>query len=454
MNYLIEDVRIMAMCLRNFFILIWICAGFVFSSLAQDKQGSFALTLGDALHKANTVNLQVLMANARLEQAIARISELQSDLLPHIDGVVRGGRQTSDLRAEGLQIPVPGFGPHVGPYNTFDARGRVTIALFDPSALQRLQAAKKGEDLSEAQLQKTREDVLALVATLYVDAQRKEQSVGLLQTLLERDQMAYDLSVDNLNQGTGTDLDSDKLKSDLGQTKYLLAQAKLEAEDARLDLEAALQMPLDEPLIFLDDKVLLKTLENKAAINFNHTANADMLEASSDLEARKADQKTAVADFLPKISGNADYGRLGASPGHDSNTYSVGVAVSVPVWEGGVHQAKLKEVKGQIKEAEQRLLDASQQEQVNIAKARVAIKETDDLRTAKVQRRQTAQSSLRIALHSQEIGSGSVFEVMLAKAALALAEDEYNEAQSAWTMAHIDLLHAQGRLRELVKKGE
>jgi hypothetical protein len=43
---------------------------------------------------------------------------------------------------------------------------------------------------------------------------------------------------------------------------------------------------------------------------------------------------------------------------------------------------------------------------------------------------------------------------MQAKSDLATAQDDYNEAQATWVMAHIDLLHAEGRLRELVKKGE
>ena len=176
-----------------------------------------------------------------------------------------------------------------------------------------------------------------------------------------------------------------------------------------------MQLPLDRPLVFLDDKDFLKTLENNAAINFNNATNADMALASSQLEASKADQKTAYADFLPKVSGSADYGRSGESPGNGSNTYFVGLQASVPIWEGGSQQAKLKEVKGEIKEAQENLLDASQQEQVNIAKARAAIAEADDLRQAKAQKRQTAQRALRIAFHAQEIGSGTVLEVMQAK---------------------------------------
>jgi len=438
--------------LIRIFILIGVCIGFALSSMAEKVQAPFRLTLEDTLQKAAAMNLQVMMANARLAQAIARISQAQSDLLPHVEGVVSGGRQTTDLRSGGTQFP--GIGPHVGPYSNFNARGRVTVALFDPSAFERFQAAKKGENFSRAELEKIREDILGLVAALFVDVQRKQQTVGLLKTLLDKDQMAYDLSEDNVTQGTGTLLDSNKFKSDLDQTKYLFAQAKLQAQDASLDLAAALQLPLDGPLVFLDDKNFLDLLEKKSAINFNNATNADMALASSQLEARKADQKTANADFLPKVSGSAEYGRAGASPDRGSNTYAVGVAVSVPLWEGGSQQAKLKEVKEEIKEAQENLLDASQQEQVDIAKARVAIVEADDLRQAKSQKRQTAQRALRIALHAQETGSGTVLEVMQAKADLAAAEDEYNEAQATWVMAHIDLLHAEGRLRELVKKGE
>lgn len=434
--------------------MICLCGSFASGSLAQESSQAYIhLTLKQALQSVDTVNLQVLMSNARVEQAIARISEAQSDLLPHVEGVASGARQTVDLRAEGLRIPIPGFGEHVGPFNNFDARGRVTIALFDPSAFERFQAAKKGENLSQAQLEKTREDVLALVASLFEDAQRKQQTVKFYETLLDRDRMSFNLSEDNLTQGTGTLQDSNQFKSDLDQTKYLYSQARLQAEDACLDLEAALQLPLDRPLVLLDDKDFLKHLENNTDVNFNNGTSADMVLAASQLEARKADQKTAYADFLPKISGTADYGRSGESPDRGSNTYFVGLQATVPIWEGGNNQAKLKEVKGQIKEDQENLLDASQQEKVNIAEARVAIEEAEDLRRAKVQKRQTAQRALRIAFHAQEIGSGSVLETVRAKADLAIAEDEYNEAQASWVMAHIDLLHAQGRLRELVKQG-
>jgi outer membrane protein TolC len=422
--------------------------------MAQESHDPLRLTLADALQKANAVNLQVMMASARLQQAIARISQARSDLLPHVDGIVSGGRQTGDLRAEGLKIPIPGFSTHVGPYNTFDARPRVTVTLFDASALERFRAAKKGENLSQAELEKTREDVLALVSSLYLDAQRKQQTVGLLKTILEKDQMAYDLSETGYAQGTGTLLDVNKLKSNLDQTHYLYQQAKVQAGDACLDLAAALQLPLDQPLVFIDDKGFMETLEKNAGAGPEAKTNADVVVAASGLQLSLADQKTAWADFLPKISGSADYGRSGESPGHGSNTYAVGLKATIPIWDGASQQAKLKEVKGELKEAQEKLLDAQAQAQVKIESARAAIIEADDLGIATTQQRKTVQRALKIALQAQQAGSGSVFDIMQAKADLAQAEDAYNEAQAAWVMSHIDLLHAQGRLRDLIKTEE
>ncbi len=431
----------------------WLGLGAFSFAQVLGEGSAFRLTLKDALQSADSANLQVLMANARLQQAIARISQARADLLPHVEGTVNGARQTVDLRSQGIQFP--GFGsPRVGPFNNFNARAGVTLALFDPSSFERFQAARKGKLLSAAELEKTREDVLALVADLFIDAQRKQQAVALMKVQLDRDQMAYDLSVDNFSQGTGTSLDVNRYKAELTETQYAYIQAQESARNACLDLEAALHLSLKVPLVLLDDNDFLQQMENDAASSVEQENNADMDVAQSQLDQAQADRNSAVADFLPQISGSANYGRAGESPHNGSNTYFVGVQATVPLWEGGSQQAKLSEAKGRIKEAQENLQDTVQQKNVNVAKARAAIFEAYDLKLAKAEKRQTFQKALMIAVHSQQAGSDTVFHVMQEKANLASAEDEFNEAQAAWVMAHIDFLHAEGRLRHLIKKEE
>ena len=65
--------------------MICLCGGFASGAMAQDSpQAYIRLTLKEALQSVDAINLQVMMANARLEQAIARIAQTQSDLLPHL----------------------------------------------------------------------------------------------------------------------------------------------------------------------------------------------------------------------------------------------------------------------------------------------------------------------------------------------------------------------------------
>jgi outer membrane protein len=435
------------MRLGKIFILIGVAISFASEGMAQEN--GTRLTLKDALQRVYSANLQVMMANARLEQAIARIAQARAGLLPQVEGTVNGARQTTDLRYNGLNVP--GLQPHQGPYNNFDARGRVTLALFDPASFERFQAAKKGSNQSGAALEKTREDALALVASLFIDAQRKQQTAALFKKLLDRDQMAYDLSQYNFNQGTGSDLDSNKSKTNLDQSKYFYNQAQLQAKEACLDLAAALQLPLNKPLVLLDNREFLKTIEARVAVNYTDVTDADLRLAKAQLETDKANQSAAKAAFLPTVSGTANYGRSGAASDNGSNTYFVGVQATVPIWEGGSAQANLKEAKAKVREDEANVKDAAQQQEVNIAKARAAIVEAGVLRESKIQQRQTAEKSLSIAFHAQEIGTGSSLQVMQAKADSATAEDEYNEAQATWVMSLLDLLHAQGQLRDLVK---
>src|SRR5262249_47208995 len=80
-------------------------------------------------------NVQVQLAREAVRQAEAHAEQVRADLLPDISASVGQQSQTVSLTAYGLQsanladgIRLPEV---VGPFNTFDARGKVTQKLFD-----------------------------------------------------------------------------------------------------------------------------------------------------------------------------------------------------------------------------------------------------------------------------------------------------------------------------------
>jgi len=101
------------------------------------------LTLPEALKIASQKHVAVLLAGQDVEQALARISQSRSYLLPDISATASQTRRTEDFRSTG--IPIPGD-PHIGPFNSFDARLRITQSIFDPQAIARLNAARQGKN--------------------------------------------------------------------------------------------------------------------------------------------------------------------------------------------------------------------------------------------------------------------------------------------------------------------
>ncbi len=433
---------------RHLFLIVisFYCVGV---AAAQGDSAPLPLTLREALKKAYEVNPQVIMADARVEQALARIGQARAALLPNIDGVVSGSRQTRDLRGSGFDFP--GLDPHVGPFNSFDARPRLTVSLFDPAALQRLHAAQKGQQLSYAQNRKVRDDVLALVASLYVQAKRSAQTYDAAALVLKRDSQALQVMQTRQAQGSGSSLDLKKAESDVAQSSFLFQRAQTQMLEDRVNLAAALKLPIDVPITFTDDKNDEELLNKITALPADEK-NPDVKLAMAQIESQKAEQAAASAAFWPRITGMADYGRSGSAPDDGSNTYMIGVQATIPIWEGGFNQSKLKEAKAQVKEAQANLDDILVQDQAKLMIARQALQEAFDMVKAKQAQTSVIEASLQITQARLDSGTGSSLDLIQAQAAQALAQDEANEAQAYVITAQVNVAHALGKLQDIVKE--
>ena len=427
-------------------IIIFICVAGGLAN-ADQKPGTLRLSLAQALQKAETISVGVLVADARVAQAMARFAEAKAPLLPQIDGSITGARQTRDLRGTGIVLPSDD--PHVGPFNSFDVRGRITQTVFDAGALARLRAAKAGEELSAVQMQKAKEDALALIAVMYIQAKRAQEHVQLTRVFLKRDKKIMELAKIQYDQGTGSLLEFKQTKADYLQSMYVNRAADAEALQRRLDVAAALQIPADMPVIFETDdyRPLLEKIQTKNTDEIS----PDIKVAQQEANAQAAQAKAAAADFLPKISAVGDYGRTGKTPDQSSYTYMLGVQASVPIWEGGSKQARVTEAKAKVKEARAVLEDTRLQSEAAIINARARIAEADALVKAKAAQLAVADEQMKTVLHRQHWGIGHELDVDIATAQKVFAEDEGREAVALLWMSKITLAHALGQMRSLIQ---
>lgn len=407
------------------------------------------LSFREALVRGRARHVDILIAEERVQRAIARLQQAYATLLPQITGTAFQVRQTRNLEAQGITLP--GRDPLVGPFNSFDARFRMTQTLFDFSALQRLRAAKVSRQLSLAEARKATQDALALVAALYVEAKRAADGVNLARALVTRDEQGLRLAAQQYRLGTGSALEIKQAEAQLAQDRHRWEIAQVQTLERRLDLAAALGIPNDHLIHFAGHEVM----PDEAAPSPQDIVSAvqqhpDVEAARQRLQQQQAEHAAVRAGAIPALSVNADYGTSGRTPDSGDSTYAFGAQLSVPILEGGRRQAQAKETLSQFRESRERLADVEQHIEAKALSARQTVTQAAMRVRATEADLSVATKSLALATHRLATGLGSQWEVTQAMTQHALASDQREEAMAAYQMAQVRLAHALGRMERLI----
>lgn len=393
--------------------------------------------------------VEVIVADERVRQALNRITQARSVLLPQLNGSASIVRQTANLEARGIRIP--GQDPLVGPFNTFDARLSATQAIFDVAAIQRLRAMKAGRDVSEAERRKAEQDAMALAASFYLEARRGQDQIALAQSLLHLAERRLTVAREGQSAGSGTELDVLQLESDVADRREGLAAAKTRALEARLDLQAALGLPEDRAIAFTPGDPFPKAGEptdDQIAAAVSGHPDVDISEKTAI--QRKRETLVEKADFFPRLSVAADYGASGSSPSNSEGTYTFGGQLTVPFFRGGLRSGRIREARSRERESAARKDDAARQTEAKARTARENLKQAVYLLAAARSDQSEAERRFALAQDRLASGAGSSLELTEAEAGSAAARDRTREAEASALLARVQLEHALGRLDDLI----
>jgi outer membrane protein len=413
---------------------------------AEEKTEAIELGFKEALTIAQERNAQVVMADERVKQALARVGQAASTVLPHLSASASQNRQSRDLRSVGLSLP--NGDPHIGPFNSFDGRVQITQAIFDATAIQRLNAASENKELSVIDRRKAEDDVLALVATLYINARRAQENLQAAKILMNMDLKHWKLAQSQLAQGTVSQLDVDVARNTYAQSYFRWRQAHARETQTRVDLCAALDLPQDRRIVFSKKDEFSDEIGDIDPLMQNHP---DIEVAKKQLSVLSAQRNAEQADWLPKISALADYGRSGEDPNDASSVYTVGLQATFPIWEGGNRENRIREAKAKVRESEANLRDVKNQTQARIRIALDNLKQSKALLNQARAQIKVMDTRWKLALQRLNMGNGTTLDVIDAKAGRALALDDKSEALATYKLSQIDLAHALGRMKDLVQ---
>lgn len=375
--------------------------------------------------------------------------QARSALLPNLDGSVSYQDVTRNLRAFGIQIPaVPGFSfpTFAGPFGIFDARTSATQSVFDLSSIRRFQTSKTGVEVARKEKDSVRTQVTDQVARAYLAALRAEAHLEMARANVRLAEAVRELADAQKRAGTGTGIDVTRTEVQLANEKQRLQVAENDRARAHLQLLRALDLRLDTRLD-LTDKLSFQVVE---PVSFEQ-AMQGALESRPDWKAQQERERlsrmslsSVRSERLPSVAAFADYGSIGTAIGESRATRGVGVALRVPVFDGGRRQARRAESASQMRQEQIRSNDLRRQMELEL---RLAF---DSLRSAELQVA-TAEDGLKLAQkeleHAQrrfKAGVSNSLEVTDAQTRLSRAGDNRISALFQHNLARIDLGSAMG----------
>ncbi len=399
---------------------------------------------------------RVRLAQEAIRIAESRASQARAALLPNLGASVSEQNQTRNLAAFGIKIdiPIPGFAiPELaGPFSVFDARASATQTIFDFSAIRRLQASRTAVQVAGSESEATRDQVARLVAVQYLAALRAAARVASTEADVNLAQSLLDLATNQKEAGTGTGIEVTRARVQLSQARQQLLLAQNDLRQAQLELLRTMGLPLSTP-IRLTGSLNLKPPEEAAPAKALETA----LQTRSDWKAQQRREEAARLTYsgvklerLPSVAGFADYGTIGNGINQAIPTRTYGVAVNVPLFDGGRRDARRDESRTQYQQ--ERLRTADLRRQIDL-EVRLAL---DDLASSREQvdvaaeGLTQAEAEVEQAQRRYKAGVTSSVEVTDAQTRLARARDNHIAALFLMNRACLDLWQAMGTIRQMV----
>ena len=438
---------------------ILVAAAPAVAARAQDTTTAAAaprpLSLGDAARLAARQGAIAEAARYRADEATARVRQARSALLPNLEAVANDGKRTFNTASFGL--PLPGFDPNgevIGPERTIDFRGRAAVPLVDVGALGRVKAARTSARSANADAANSAELAAQNASAAYLRALRTEE---IVRARTADSSLAADLlgiAQDQLKAGVGVGLDVTRAEAQVAATHAQLIAARNDRDRARLDLQRAVGLPLESPVVLTDSLGGLafaapQLPDESAAIAKALHTRPDLRAAEEQLQAARQQVSATRAERLPSVGVFADDGLTGASYNHLLGTYTYGLQVSLPVFEGFRREGRIEEQSAVVRELDVRSRDLRQQAAIEVRGALLDLASTREQVEATRERLRLAEQELAQARDRFRAGVAGNADIISASLALNSSRNLVIDALTAYQNARVSFARATGSVTEL-----
>jgi len=418
--------------------------------------GVLTLSLEDAIQRGLRQNLGLVLGDQSTQLARAQELRARSQLRPSLTAHVGDTEQQINLAAYGFNFHIPGVNipAIVGPFNVFDARAYFSQSLLNFQLRDNAHASQQLTRAAEFTQKDSRDMVVLLVAAGYLQVIADEARVEEARVEVDTASALFERAQDQLKSGLAPALDSLRAQVELQSEQTRLRSLQNDLAKDRLAMARLIGLPLAQNYV-LSDKAPYAELtppDLTGAVDQAVKLRADYQSADARVKAAELAKRGAIAERYPSIGLNADYGDQGTSPWNSHGTFTAGVGVNFPLWQGGRIRSDIEEADAQLQQRKAELADLRGRIEYDVRTALL------DLQTAADQL-QVARSSVDLSRQALtqardrfSAGVADNIEVVQAQNAVAGATTSYIDSLYAHNVAKVSLARAMGIAEQGVKQ--
>jgi outer membrane protein TolC len=411
------------------------------------------LTVADVMDRALRHNLGLLLSEQESGRAAGTRTVALSDLLPNVSASFTGSRLKTNLEAFGFPLG-PQFPRVVGPFNVVDARVSVSQAVLDLRAMNEVRAESHNVSAARHSYQSSREMVVLVAANLYLQTLAANARANSVRAQFDTAQALYNQAESLRKSGIVAGIDVVRAEVRLSTERQRATAAENDYQKTKLQLARVMGLPVGQAFTLSQDipTVPPPEITMEQALERAYKERRDYLAALERVRAAEAARRAVVSEALPSIKVTANYGTIGLSLPTALPTFNVTGAIDVPIFEGGRVQGRLAEADATLRDRRAEADDMRSEVYYDVRASFLDLQATQEELQAATRSRELAALQLTQARDRFAAGVASNIEVVQAQQDVALASEQFINAEYSFNLAKAVLARSLGSAEDLVRK--
>src|SRR5437762_9190459 len=372
-----------------------------------------------------------------------RVTQALAPLLPQLSGSVTATQSQSSASTTSSSTSRQQFP------DTFLAQVQLSQLLFDfGKNLAATEAARKLAEVAVEDVELQRQLISLAVKEAYTNILFAGRLIRVQDQAVQRAELNLRSAKGFFEVGTRPKSDVARAEVDVANARVDLIRARNALRSARVALNTAMAIDVDTPTAVQDNLVFEPVNLDRGRLRTEAIKQRpEYHQVKLRVSAAEATERQTFRNFFPDISGIGSYGgsQLGGNQPQLNENWTLGLALSWSLFDGGNRLARYQEAKASLEAAKQRVKSTELDIIQNVEQAEIAVEETQERIQAAQALVASAQENFRLAQGRFDAGVRTILALTDAQLTPTQAQTTDAQALADYRIALARLDRAVGR---------